>query len=93
MERIQEVQALEQFFLQMLEQMIENDTLYLSHLEKELENMEDALTEKIPEDFFAILTKYRQKLSELNAYYEQLTAIADMFQSQDRVSFIYYTEQ
>ena len=92
-ERMQEVRSPEQFFLQMLEQMIENDTLYFSHLEKELENMEDALTERIPKDFFAVLTKYRQKLSELNAYYEQLTAIGDMFQSQDRDSFIKNTEQ
>lgn len=32
-------------------------------------------------DFFPLLTKHRQKLSELNAYYEQLTDIGELFQS------------
>lgn len=30
---------------------------------------------------FPLLTKHRQKLSELNAYYEQLTDIGELFQS------------
>ena len=38
-------------------------------------------------DFFPLLTKHRQKLSELNAYYEQLTNIGELFQSRTCSSF------
>ena len=38
-------------------------------------------------DFFPLLTKHRQKLSELNAYYEQLTDIGELFQSRACSSF------
>ena len=48
-----------------------------------MEQMEDSLNQNVPEDFFAVLTRRRQKLSELNAYYEQLTAIGELMQSRD----------
>ena len=76
-------QSSDQFLLQLLERMTEKDILYLTHLEKEMEKMEETLLHRIPDHFFATLTKYRQKLSELNAYYEQLTAISDRMQSHD----------
>ena len=66
-----------------MELMIENDLLYLLHLEKEIEKMEDQLIKGVPDNFFSVLTKYRQKLSELDAYYEQLAMIGDLLQSQD----------
>lgn len=89
---IQDLQSPDQILLQFMEKMIENDILYLSHLEKEMETMEDALIHGISEDFFQVLTKYRQKLSELNAYYEQLTAIGDLIQSHDCFSLIQNVE-
>lgn len=82
-DKLQDFKTPDECLLQIMEQMIENDILYLSHLEKEMENMEEALAYSIPKDFFSILTKYRQKLSELNAYYEQLTGIGDLVQSED----------
>lgn len=39
-----------------------------------------------------MLTKYRQKLSELDAYYEQLNVIGDLLESQDEISLIQNTE-
>ena len=76
-----------------MEVMIENDLLYLLHLEKEIEKMEDQLIKNVPDDFFTVLTRYRQRLSELDAYYEQLTVIGDLLQSQDGISIICNTEQ
>lgn len=69
-------------FLQILEQMIDDDVLYLSHIETKIFEMEESINSDIEKDFFASLTKYRQKLSELNVYYEQLTDIGELFQSQ-----------
>lgn len=92
-DRFQSAQSSNQLFLQLLEQLIENDILYLSHLEKEMENMEDDLSHGIPKDFYIALTKHRQKLSELNAYYEQLTAIGDLIQSHDGLLMAKNAEQ
>lgn len=92
-DKIQEVQSPDQLLLQTMEQMIEKDILYLSHLEKKMENMEDMLTHGIPKDFFSSLTKYRRKISELNAYYAQLVAIGDLIQSHDNLFFKQNVEQ
>ena len=72
---------------------VENDILYLSHIEKELDVMEDSLLTDIPDDFFGVLTRHRRKLSELNAYYEQLTAMSDMISSLDAPAPIAAAEQ
>ena len=87
-EQFQDLKSPDQFLLKMMELMIENDLLYLLHLEKEIEKMEDQLIKGVPDNFFTVLTKYRQKLSELDAYYEQLTVIGDLLQSQDGLSII-----
>ena len=73
----------ELLLLQFMQLAVENDILYLSHIEKELDVMEDSLLTDIPDDFFGVLTRHRRKLSELNAYYEQLTAMSDMIASLD----------
>lgn len=91
-EQLQDLKLPDQFLLKIMELMIENDLLYLLHLEKEMEKMEDQLVKGVPDNFFTILTKYRQKLSELDAYYEQLTVIGDLLQSQDGLSMIHNTE-
>ena len=92
-DRLKNLESPDQLFLQLLEQMVESDVLYLSHFEKEMENMEDTLLHGIPKDFYPSLTRMRQKLSELNAYYEQLTAIGDLIQSYDESLLIKNTEQ
>lgn len=83
MDKRQASQSSDQFLLQLMERMTEKDILYLTHLEKEMQKMEEALLHRIPDHFFATLIKYRQKLSEFNAYYEQLTAISDLMQSHE----------
>lgn len=91
-EQFQQLKSPDQFLLKMMEVMIENDLLYLLHLEKEIEKLEDQLIKGVPDNFFTVLTKYRQKLSELDAYYEQLTMIGDLLQSQDGLPIIRNTE-
>ena len=77
----QELNSPAQLLLQFMEQMIEDDILYLSHIESETEKMEENIGSGGSTNFFPLLTKHRQKLSELNAYYEQLTDIGELFQS------------
>lgn len=76
-----ESDAPDQLFLSVLEQMTEDDLLYLLHIETQSDKMEDDITNGITKDFFSTLTRYRQKLSELNSYYEQLVDIGEFFQS------------
>lgn len=76
----QELNSPAQLLLQFMEQMIEDDVLYLSHIESETEKWKK-ISVRGSTDFFPLLTKRRQKLSELNAYYEQLTDIGELFQS------------
>ena len=83
----QELNSPAQLLLQFMEQMIEDDVLYLSHIESETEKMEDNISSGSSADFFPLFTKHRQKLSELNVYYEQLTDIGELFQSQACSSF------
>ena len=71
-----------------MERMIEEDVLYLSHIEAEAEKMEETITGSDAKNFFSQLTKYRQKLSELNAYYEQLADIGELLQSSACSSFV-----
>lgn len=70
----------DQVLFQILEHMIDDDALYLLHVESEIEKMEEDISDKVKDDFFDQITKYRQKLSELNAYYLQLIDISDFFQ-------------
>lgn len=66
-----------QLLLRLLELLTENDVPYMMHIEAELERMEDELSGKTPDDFFRRLTRHRQKLSELGAYYGQLSDIGE----------------
>ena len=88
MSTLQELYNPAQLLLQFMERMIEDDVLYLSHVETEIEKMEENISNGDSNNFFTSLTKYRQKLSELNAYYEQLTNIGELFQSSACSSFV-----
>ncbi len=77
---LQELECPDQLLLLLMEQMIEEDSCYLSQLEKAMERLEDELNCGGDGDIFARLTQYRRKLSELNAYYEQLTDVAEILQ-------------
>lgn len=57
---------------------IEDDVIYLSHIESETEKLGETLDSGADVDFFAHLTKYRRKLSEFNAYYAQLANICEI---------------
>ncbi len=98
-----ELQTPAQLLLRFMEQMIEDDVLYLSHIESETEKLEEKALDVDPGEFFSLLTRRRQKLSELDAYYRQMTGIGELFQSrpcssfsldaQDWEKFTHYTER
>lgn len=90
---LREVSSPAQLLLQFMEQMIEDDALYLTHIETATEKMEESVLNGDTKDFFPLLTGYRQKLSELNAYYEQLTDIGELFQSHVCASLIGDTQE
>ena len=81
----QEVDTPKQLLLWIMEHMIEEDTLYFSHMESELDKLEEKISGGAGRNnnFFASLTKHRQKLSEFNIYYEQLIDIAELFSTCD----------
>ncbi len=72
-----------QLMLQMMEYMIEEDTLFFSHMESKVDQLEEEIGNGVgsDNDIFLALTKYRQKLSEFNIYYEQLIDIGELFRS------------
>lgn len=92
-DRLGKMQSPDRLMLDIMTQLVENDTLYLSHLEKVLEDIEDELNNNISEEIFAKITRFRQKISEINAYYSQLTEIGDMMQSHICDSVIHNSDE
>lgn len=77
-----------QLLMQVMGNMISDDILYLSHIEEQTEMLEDNIADGNTDNFFVSLTKYRRKLSELNAYYDQLVDIGELLQLPVCASFI-----
>ena len=73
--------APDQLLALLLEELTENDVLYLQHLEEQLAAIEDSLLQNTPDSAHEALLQLRKKLSEFHAYYEQLLEISDLFQS------------
>ena len=69
-EMFQEVDTPKQLLLRIMEHMIEEDTLYFSHMESELDKLEEKISGGTGRNnnFFTSLIKHRQKLSEFNIY-------------------------
>ena len=90
-EMFQEFDTPKQLLLRIMEHMIEEDTLYFSHMESELDKLEEEIIRGAGSNniFFTSLTKHRQKLSEFNIYYEQLIDIGELFSTCD----FYQSEQ
>ena len=90
-EMFKEVDTPKQLLLRIMERMIEEDTLYFSHMESELDKLEEEISGGAGRNnnFFTSLTKHRQKLSEFNIYYEQLIDIGELFSTCD----FYQSEQ
>lgn len=74
--------------LQLLELLIDDDILYLEHLNKKMEDMEDELLKDSYDNFFEELTQIRKRLSRFHAYYEQLTAMASEMLNKQNVQFV-----
>lgn len=85
MDSLREADTPDLVLLRILEYMIDEDMLYLSHFATQVDQMEEYISSgmEIANDFFLSLTKHRQKLSEFNSYYEQLTEIGEIFRSTD----------
>ena len=90
-EMFRDVDTPKQLLLRIMEHMIEEDTLYFSHMESELDKLEEEIIRGAGSNnvFFTSLTKHRQKLSEFNIYYEQLIDIGELFSTCD----FYQSEQ
>ena len=90
-EMFRDVDTPKQLLLRIMEHMIEEDTLYFSHMESELDKLEEEISRGAGSNniFFTSLTKNRQKLSEFNIYYEQLIDIGELFSTSD----FYQSEQ
>ena len=90
-EMFQEVDTPKQLLLRIMEHMIEEDTLYFSHMESELDKLEEEISGEAGRntDFCTSLIKHRQKLSEFNIYYEQMIDIGELFSTCD----FYQSEQ
>ena len=90
-EMLQEVDTPKQLLLRIMEHMIEEDTLFFSQMESELDRLEEEISGGAGRhnNFFTSLTKHRQKLSEFNIYYEQLIDIGELFSTCD----FYQSEQ
>ena len=90
-EMFRDVDTPKQLLLRIMEHMIEEDTLYFSHMESELDKLEEEIIRGAGSNnvFFTSLTKHRQKLSEFNIYYEQLIDIGELFSTSD----FYQSEQ
>ena len=74
--------------LQLLELLIDDDILYLEHLNKKMEEMEDELLKDSYGNFFEELTQIRKRLSRFHAYYEQLSAMASEMLNKQNMQFI-----
>lgn len=72
----------EKLLLLLLEKVIDDDVLYLSHIDMSMDDMEESLLSGKYEHFLQELTKFRRKLSELNAFYVQTEEIAESFQTE-----------
>lgn len=78
-EMLKDINTPSQLFFHLLEHMIDEDTLYLSHMESEIDKLEEEICKGLAgKNFFMSLTRHRQKFSEFNIYYEQLMDIAEL---------------
>lgn len=68
------------FLLFVLERLIESDSILLQRIEDQLSDMEEGLLNRIPENFFQVILKYRKLLSSIHAYYDQLTDIGEQME-------------
>lgn len=83
-ELLQEIHSPSQLFFQILELMIDEDTLYFSHMESEIDKLEEEICQGISGNhFFMSLTGHRQKFSEFHIYYEQFMDIAELLSVSD----------
>ena len=81
-QRIDSARSPEELLLLLFAGSIADDVLFLSHIDMAMDEMEEKLLAGKDRDFLHELTKFRRKLSELNAFYVQLGEMADDFQAQ-----------
>ena len=87
------VAGADQLLLCLMEQMIGEDALYLSHIEGEAEKLEDRILQNDVGDLFPVLTTHRRKLSELNTYYNQLSSMGEQLASRQCAELIREPEE
>lgn len=73
--------SLTYFLLTVLGLFIGDDVVYLERLEKKLMKIEENLLHKMPNSFYATIIDYREELTALRAFYEQLVNMADQIRA------------
>ena len=77
-ERLGEHTAPDRVLLLFLEITAEDDVLYLQHIEEQMDRLEQAVLDDAPVQVFEALMQCRKRLSELNAHYEQMSALGEL---------------
>lgn len=91
-EKLCDFNSSDTLLFRIIESSFENDLMYLSHIEKKIENLEDSISENLPNDFFDKITKERKKLSEMHAFYEQISDMSDILGAYGKTQIIKETE-
>ena len=91
-EKLCDFNSSDTLLFRIIESSFENDLMYLSHIEKKIETLEDSISENLPNDFFDKITKERKKLSEMHAFYEQISDMSDILGACGKTQIIKETE-
>ena len=81
-ERLGENMSPDRALLFLLEMTAEDDVLYLQHIEEKMDELEQAVLADAPVQVFEALMRCRKRLSELNAHYEQMSALGELMAAQ-----------
>ena len=91
-EKFENIKSYDSALLAVLELMIQNDFMYILHIENDINAIEETILDNSTAKFFDKITDYRKKLSELNSYYEQLVATGDVIRSHINLEMISDTD-
>lgn len=81
-DRLGESVSPDRLLLLFLEMTSEDDVLYLQHIEERMDRLEQAVLDDGPVQVFEALSRCRKRLSELNAHYEQMSALGELMTSE-----------
>lgn len=81
-DRLTEPVTADRLMLLCLELMSDDDILYLQHIEERMTALEERILAEEADRVFESLLRCRKKLSEMSAYYEQMSALGELMSSE-----------